>query len=569
MNFTELELLRATAKETIKLRLGEEPSDNYKYHVLVCGGTGCISVGCKNTLESLQESIAKHGLQDEVKVVVTGCMGTCEMGPVITVFPEGYYYCRVQPEDTDEIVTSHLKNGKYVERLCYHAADGSVHARKSDMTFFKKQKRNALRNCGLINQTSIEEYIAMDGFKALAKVLKGMTQQQVVDEIKKSGLRGRGGAGFPTGVKWQFVLDQNADQKYIVCNGDEGDPGAFMDRSVLEDDPFSVIEAMTIGGFAVGATKGFAYIRLEYPRAIDHFNRALERAREVGLLGNNILETDFSFDIEIRVGAGAFVCGEETALLASIEGRRGEPRPRPPFPAVSGLFNKPTVINNVESWASICPIINNGSEWYAAMGTEKSKGTKVFTLAGKITNTGLVEIPLGLTLREMVEDIGGGVPNGKAFKAAQTGGPSGGCIPADYLDTPIDYENLAALGSIVGSGGMIIVDEDTCMVDLAKFYLGFTQDESCGKCTPCRIGTKRMLEILERITKGLGKEEDLDLLIELANSVKASALCGLGQTAPNPILSTLRYFRHEFEAHIKDKTCPAGVCKMPRKGLKS
>ena len=569
MNFTELELLRATAKETIKLRLGEEPSDNYKYHVLVCGGTGCISVGCKNTLESLQEAITKNGLQDQVKVVVTGCMGTCEMGPVITVFPEGYYYCRVQPEDAAEIVSSHLVGGNFVERLCYHAADGSVQPRKTDMTFFKKQKRNALRNCGLINQTSIEEYIAMDGYKALAKALKQMSPQQVVDEVKKSGLRGRGGAGFPTGVKWQFVLDQQADQKYIVCNGDEGDPGAFMDRSVLEDDPYSVIEAMTVGGYAVGASKGFAYIRLEYPRAIDHFNKALERAREIGLLGNNILGTDFCFDIEIRVGAGAFVCGEETALLASIEGRRGEPRPRPPFPAVSGLFNKPTVINNVESWASICPIIVNGAEWYASMGTEKSKGTKVFTLAGKITNTGLVEIPLGLTLREMVEDIGGGVPDGKAFKAAQTGGPSGGCIPAAYLDTPIDYENLAALGSIVGSGGMIIVDEGTCMVDLAKFYLGFTQDESCGKCTPCRIGTKRMLEILERITKGLGKEEDLDLLIELAHSVKASALCGLGQTAPNPILSTLRYFRDEFEAHIKDKTCPAGVCKMPRKGLKS
>ncbi|MEG6520844.1 NuoF family protein [Desulfotomaculum sp. 1211_IL3151] len=569
MNFTELELLRATAKETIKLRLGEEPSDNYKYHVLVCGGTGCISIGCKNTLESLQESITKNNLQDQVKVVVTGCMGTCEMGPVITVFPEGYYYCRVQPEDADDIVSTHLMGGKIVERLCYHAADGSVQPRKNDMTFFKKQKRNALRNCGLINQTSIEEYIAMDGYKALAKALKQMTPQQVVDEVKKSGLRGRGGAGFPTGVKWQFVLDQQSDQKYIVCNGDEGDPGAFMDRSVLEDDPYSVIEAMTVGGYAVGASKGFAYIRLEYPRAIDHFNKALERSREIGLLGNNILGTDFCFDIEIRVGAGAFVCGEETALLASIEGRRGEPRPRPPFPAVSGLFNKPTIINNVESWASICPIIVNGAEWYASMGTEKSKGTKVFTLAGKITNTGLVEIPLGLTLREMVEDIGGGVPDGKAFKAAQTGGPSGGCIPAAYLDTPIDYENLAALGSIVGSGGMIIVDEGTCMVDLAKFYLGFTQDESCGKCTPCRIGTKRMLEILERITKGLGKEEDLDLLVELANSVKASALCGLGQTAPNPILSTLRYFRDEFEAHIKDKTCPAGVCKMPRKGLKS
>ncbi|AEF94085.1 NADH dehydrogenase (quinone) [Desulfotomaculum nigrificans CO-1-SRB] len=569
MNFAELELLRATARESIKLRLGEEPSDNFKYHVLVCGGTGCISIGCQNTLQAMQKAIEDHGLQETVKLVVTGCMGTCEMGPVITVFPEGYYYCRVKPEDVEEIVTSHLKEGKFVERLCYHAADGTVQPKKSDMVFFKKQKRNALRNCGLINQTSIEEYIAMDGYKALAKVLQEMTPQQVVDEVKKSGLRGRGGAGFPTGMKWQFVLDQKADQKYVVVNGDEGDPGAFMDRSVLEDDPYSVIEAMTIGGYAVGASKGYAYIRLEYPRAIDHFTKALARAREVGLLGNNILGTDFSFDIEIRVGAGAFVCGEETALLASIEGRRGEPRPRPPFPAVSGLFGKPTLINNVETWANICPIIIKGGDWYATMGTEKSKGTKVFTLAGKINNTGLVEVPLGITLREIVEDIGGGVPGGKAFKAAQTGGPSGGCIPAAYLDTPIDYENLAALGSIVGSGGMIIVDEGTCMVDLAKFYLGFTQDESCGKCTPCRIGTKRMLEILERITKGVGKEEDIELLIELANSIKASALCGLGQTAPNPILSTLRYFRDEYEAHVKDKTCPAGVCKMPRKGLKS
>lgn len=518
MNFRELEELRVKAKEALAVRLGKDPTDEFKYHVLVCGGTGCHSSGCQEVADALAKSIYDAGLADSVKLIQTGCMGACQLGPVVMVYPGAYHYCSVKPEDVDEIVNSHLKNDQF--------------------------------------------YVAVDGYAALAKVLREMTPQQVIDEVKKSGLRGRGGAGFPTGVKWQFMADQKADQKYVICNGDEGDPGAFMDNAVLTGDPFSVIEAMTICGYATGATKGYAYIRLEYPLAIKNFKKALEIAREKGMLGENILGTDFSFDIEIREGAGAFVCGEETALMASTEGKRGEPRPRPPFPAVSGLFGKPSNINNVETWANICPIILKGADWYSSIGMNKSKGTKVFALAGKVVNSGLVEIPMGTTLREVVEEIGGGITGGKKFKAAQTGGPSGGCIPAEHFDTPLEYETLAALGSIVGSGGLIVVDEDTCMVDLAKFYLQFTQDESCGKCTPCRIGTKRMLEIMERMTKGLGREGDIELLEELAYLIKQSALCGLGQTAPNPILSTLKYYRHEYEAHIKDKTCPAGVCKI-------
>ncbi len=562
MNFRELEELRVKAKEALAVRLGKDPTDEFKYHVLVCGGTGCHSSGCQEVADALAKSIYDAGLADSVKLIQTGCMGACQLGPVVMVYPGAYHYCSVKPEDVDEIVNSHLKNDQFVERLCYRNAKGELQPTMPEMDFYKKQLKIALRNCGLIDPVSFEEYVAVDGYAALAKVLREMTPQQVIDEVKKSGLRGRGGAGFPTGVKWQFMADQKADQKYVICNGDEGDPGAFMDNAVLTGDPFSVIEAMTICGYATGATKGYAYIRLEYPLAIKNFKKALEIAREKGMLGENILGTDFSFDIEIREGAGAFVCGEETALMASTEGKRGEPRPRPPFPAVSGLFGKPSNINNVETWANICPIILKGADWYSSIGMNKSKGTKVFALAGKVVNSGLVEIPMGTTLREVVEEIGGGITGGKKFKAAQTGGPSGGCIPAEHFDTPLEYETLAALGSIVGSGGLIVVDEDTCMVDLAKFYLQFTQDESCGKCTPCRIGTKRMLEIMERMTKGLGREGDIELLEELAYLIKQSALCGLGQTAPNPILSTLKYYRHEYEAHIKDKTCPAGVCKI-------
>ncbi|MEG6617075.1 NADH-ubiquinone oxidoreductase-F iron-sulfur binding region domain-containing protein [Peptococcaceae bacterium 1198_IL3148] len=562
MTFQELEQLRITAKEALAARLGGAPADEYKYHVLVCGGTGCHSSGCQAVADALEKAIEDNGLKNSIKLVQTGCIGACQLGPVVMVYPGAYHYCNVKPEDISDIVNDHLKNDKFVERLCYKNDKGELQPTVPEMDFFKKQLKIALRNCGLIDPVSFEEYVAVDGFAALAKVLKDMTPQQVIDEVKNAGLRGRGGAGFPTGLKWQFMANEKADQKYVICNGDEGDPGAFMDNAVLTGDPFSVIEAMTICGYATGASKGYAYIRLEYPLAIKNFKKALEIAREKGMLGNNILGTDFSFDIEIREGAGAFVCGEETALMASTEGRRGEPRPRPPFPAASGLYNKPSNINNVETWANICPIINKGADWYAGIGVGKSKGTKVFALAGKVVNSGLVEVPLGITLREVVEEIGGGIAGGKKFKAAQTGGPSGGCIPAEHFDTSLDYETLASLGSIVGSGGLIVIDEDNCMVDLAKFYLGFTQDESCGKCTPCRIGTKRMLEIMERITKGLGREGDIELLEEMAAMIKQSALCGLGQTAPNPILSTLKYYRAEYEAHIKDKVCPAGICKI-------
>ena len=535
----------------------------YRSHVLVCGGTGCTSSGSVKIKEEFENQIANKGLDKEVAVVQTGCFGLCALGPIVIVYPEGAFYSMVKVEDVEEIVEEHLLKGRIVQRLLY---DETVHENEdikslNEVDFYKKQKRIALRNCGVINPENIEEYIGMDGYQALGKVLTEMKPQEVIDVIKDSGLRGRGGGGFPTGVKWQFAANSPGGQKYVCCNADEGDPGAFMDRSILEGDPHSVIEAMAIAGYAIGANQGYIYIRAEYPIAVKRLQIAIDQAREYGLLGKNIFESGFDFDLEIRLGAGAFVCGEETALMTSIEGHRGEPRNRPPFPAVKGLWEKPTILNNVETYANICQIILNGPEWFASMGTEKSKGTKVFALGGKINNTGLVEIPMGTTLREIVEDIGGGIPNGKKFKAAQTGGPSGGCIPAELIDTPIDYDSLISIGSMMGSGGLIVMDEDNCMVDIAKFFLEFTVDESCGKCTPCRIGTKRLLEILTKITDGKGTMEDLDRLEELAQAIKAGSLCGLGQTAPNPVLSTLKYFRKEYEAHIIDKVCPAGVCK--------
>ncbi len=537
-------------------------------HVLICGGTGCTSSGSTALREALAAELAANNLSEEIKIVQTGCFGLCALGPIMIVYPEGTFYSRVTKEDIPEIVSEHLLKGRIVDRLVYNknddadedAAAHEMHASLSDTDFYKKQKRVALRNCGVINPEKIDEYIAMDGYFALGKVLTEMSREEVVQTLLDSGLRGRGGAGFPTGLKWKFAMGSEG-KKYVCCNADEGDPGAFMDRSVLEGDPHAVLEAMAIAGYAIGADQGYIYVRAEYPIAVNRLEIALEQAREYGLLGNNILGTGFNFDIQLRLGAGAFVCGEETALMTSIEGKRGEPRPRPPFPAVKGLFERPTILNNVETYANIPQIILNGPEWFASMGTEKSKGTKVFALGGKITNTGLVEVPMGTTLREIVEEIGGGIPNGKKFKAAQTGGPSGGCIPASLIDTPIDYDNLLEIGSMMGSGGLIVMDEDTCMVDLAKFFLEFTVDESCGKCAPCRIGTVRMLEILNKITEGNGEMEDLDKLEELANYIKSASLCGLGQTAPNPVLSTLRYFRDEYEAHIKEKRCPAGVCK--------
>ena len=535
----------------------------FRSHVLICGGTGCTSSGSTVLRQALEKELAANDLQDEIKIVTTGCFGLCALGPVMIVYPDGTFYSMVKPEDVPEIVEEHLLKGRPVARLEYHEKTGDHHVvtSLSETNFYKKQKRVALRNCGVIDPEKIEEYIAMDGYQALGKVLTEMTPDQVIQTILDSGLRGRGGGGFPTGRKWQFARNSVSDKKYVVCNADEGDPGAFMDRSVLEGDPHAVLEAMAIAGYAIGADEGYIYVRAEYPIAVHRLQIAIAQARENGLLGKDIFGTGFNFDIQLRLGAGAFVCGEETALLTSIEGNRGEPRPRPPFPAVKGLFGKPTIINNVETYANICQIILNGPEWFASMGTEKSKGTKVFALGGKITNTGLVEIPMGTTLREVVEEIGGGVPNGKKFKAAQTGGPSGGCIPAEHIDVPIDYDNLIAIGSMMGSGGLIIMDEDTCMVDMAKFFLEFTVDESCGKCTPCRIGTRRLLEKLEKITKGQGELKDLDELEELCNYIKTNSLCGLGQTAPNPVLATLRYFRDEYVAHIVDKKCPAGVCK--------
>jgi NADP-reducing hydrogenase subunit HndC len=531
-------------------------------HVLICGGTGCTSSNSPKIREAMEAELAARGLSDEVKVVQTGCFGLCALGPIMIVYPEGTFYSKVTIEDVPEIVAEHLEKGRIVKRLVYsETVKGDEIVSLNETGFYKKQQRVALRNCGVINPEEIDEYIGTNGYEALGKVLTEMTPQEVIDEILASGLRGRGGGGFPTGRKWQFAANSVSDKKYVVCNADEGDPGAFMDRSVLEGDPHAVLEAMAIAGYAIGADEGYIYVRAEYPIAVERLKIAIKQAREYGLLGKNIFGTDFCFDIQLRLGAGAFVCGEETALLTSIEGKRGEPRPRPPFPAVKGLFGQPTIINNVETYANIPQILLKGADWFASMGTEKSKGTKVFALGGKIVNTGLVEIPMGTTLREVVEDIGGGVPNGKKFKAAQTGGPSGGCIPASLIDTPIDYDNLLAIGSMMGSGGLIVMDEDNCMVDIAKFFLEFTVDESCGKCAPCRIGTVRLLELLNKITDGNGEMEDLDRLEELCNYIKAGSLCGLGQTAPNPVLSTLRYFRDEYVAHIKEKRCPAGVCK--------
>ncbi|MFZ5966392.1 MAG: NADH-quinone oxidoreductase subunit NuoF [Bacillota bacterium] len=533
----------------------------YRSHVLICGGTGCTSSGSKSIEEAFNEELAKHDLTKEVKLVRTGCFGLCEAGPIVIVYPEGAFYSHIKVEDVARITEEHLLKGRIVTDLLFKEAVVEDQVRSiNEVDFYKKQMRVALRNCGVIDPENIEEYIAFDGYKALGKVLTEMTQEEVIDTIKKSGLRGRGGGGFSTGMKWDFTFKAQGEQKYVACNADEGDPGAFMDRSVLEGDPHALVEAMAIAGYAVGADQGYVYVRAEYPIAVHRLQIAIDQAREYGLLGKNIFGTGFNFDLEIRLGAGAFVCGEETALLNSIEGKRGMPRPRPPFPAIKGLWQKPTLLNNVETYANVPQIILNGAEWFASIGTEKSKGTKVFALGGKINNTGLLEIPMGTTLREVIFEIGGGIPNGKAFKAVQTGGPSGGCITADHLDTPIDYDNLIALGSMMGSGGMIVMDEDNCMVDIARFFLDFTVDESCGKCPPCRIGTKRMLEILDKITEGKGVPEDIDKLERLAESIKASSLCGLGQTAPNPVLSTLKYFRHEYEAHVHDKTCPAGVC---------
>ncbi len=530
----------------------------------MCGGTGCTSSGSPALIKAMEAEIAKKGLADEIKVVQTGCFGLCALGPIMIVYPEGTFYSRVTMEDIPEIVEEHLLKGRVVERLVYkdpadpdHEGDVSL----GDTAFYKKQKRVALRNCGVINPEVIDEYIAMDGYMALGKVLTEMTPEQVIQTIKDSGLRGRGGGGFPTGVKWSFATANKADKKYVLCNADEGDPGAFMDRSVLEGDPHVVLEAMAIAAYAIGADEGYIYVRAEYPIAVHRLEVAIRQAREYGLLGKDIFGTGFNFDVHLRLGAGAFVCGEETALMTSIEGNRGEPRPRPPFPAVKGLFGVPTVLNNVETYANIPQIILKGADWFSSMGTEKSKGTKVFALGGKIKHTGLVEVPMGTTLREIVEEIGGGIPGGKRFKAAQTGGPSGGCIPAEHFDIPIDYDNLLSIGSMMGSGGLIVMDETTCMVDIAKFFLEFTVDESCGKCTPCRIGTKRLLEMLDKITRGEGTLEMLDDMEQLCYYIKQNSLCGLGQTAPNPVLSTLRYFRDEYIAHVVDKKCPAGVCK--------
>ncbi|MBR6558563.1 MAG: NADH-quinone oxidoreductase subunit NuoF [Clostridia bacterium] len=531
-------------------------------HVLICGGTGCTSSNSTAIMEKMKAELEAVGLQDEVSVVLTGCFGLCALGPIMVVYPEGTFYSRVSVDDVTEIVNEHLVKGRPVKRLVYdETLSGDEILSLNETGFYKKQHRVALRNCGVINPEVIDEYIGADGYQALAKVVTEMTPEEVIKCILDSGLRGRGGAGFPTGRKWEFASKVQSDKKYVCCNADEGDPGAFMDRSILEGDPHAVLEAMAIAGYAIGSDEGYIYVRAEYPIAIKRLQIAIDQAHEYGLLGKNIFGTDFSFDIQLRFGAGAFVCGEETALMTSIEGKRGEPRPRPPFPAVKGLFGKPTILNNVETYANIAQIINNGPEWFSAMGTETSKGTKVFALGGNITNTGLVEIPMGTTLREVVEEIGGGIPNGKKFKAAQTGGPSGGCIPASLIDTPMDFENLIAIGSMMGSGGLIVMDEDSCMVDIAKFFLAFTVDESCGKCTPCRVGTMRLLEILNKITDGNGEMEDLDRLEELCNYIKSASLCGLGQTAPNPVLSTLRYFRDEYIAHIRDKKCPAGVCK--------
>mgnify|MGYP002517028599 CR=1 FL=1 len=567
-SLAELKVIRDQLESAVAVRNNENgihaEDKKYRAHVLICGGTGCTASGSHTISDVLKAELEKNNIADEIKIVHTGCFGLCALGPVMVVYPEGTFYSRVKPEEIPEIVSEHLVGGNPVKKYLYaDTVDGDKIKSLNETPFYKKQHRVALRNCGVIDPEDINEYIARGGYQALGKALTEMTPDSVIQTVLDSGLRGRGGAGFPTGKKWQLarVLVPDADQKYVCCNADEGDPGAFMDRSVLEGDPHVVIEAMAIAGYAIGATQGYVYIRAEYPIAVQRLRIAINQARENGLLGKNIFGTDFSFDLDIRLGAGAFVCGEETALMTSIEGKRGEPRPRPPFPAVKGLFGKPTVLNNVETYANVPQIILKGAEWFSSMGTEKSKGTKVFALGGKIHNTGLVEVPMGTTLREVIDEIGGGIPNGKKFKAAQTGGPSGGCIPAEHFDIPIDYDNLLAIGSMMGSGGLIVMDEDTCMVDIAKFFLEFTVDESCGKCTPCRVGTKRMLEMLDKITRGKATLEDLDKLEELCYYIKANSLCGLGQTAPNPVLSTLKYFRHEYEAHVVEKKCPAGVCK--------
>ena len=555
----EIDQIRKEKRKELDLRVNLKANTKEK-HILVCRGTGCTSSKSPLIIEKFREIIKEKNIQN-VRVIQTGCFGLCAKGPIVIIRPEDTFYAMVKPEDCEEIINTHILEGKLVERLLCKDIDNSIVHSLDELSFYKKQERIALKNCGIIDPENIDEYIAFDGYKALEKVLLKMTPDEVIKEVSDSGLRGRGGAGFPTGKKWEFTKMAKGDQKYVVCNADEGDPGAFMDRSILEGDPHCVIEAMMIAGYAVGANKGYIYVRAEYPIAVHRFAIAIKQAKEYGILGKNIFGTDFNFDLEIRLGAGAFVCGEETALLESIEGRRGQPRLKPPFPANSGLFAKPTLINNVETYANITKIILNGAEWYSSIGTETSRGTKVFALGGNVVNVGLVEVPMGTTLREIVFDIGGGVPNGREFKAAQTGGPSGGCIPAQHLDTPIDYESLKAIGSMMGSGGLIVMDDSKCMVNLAKFYLGFTVDESCGKCTPCRIGTKRMLEILERITEGNGTLEDIDKLEKLAHTIIKASVCGLGQTAPNPVLSTLRYFRDEYIAHVEDKKCPAGECK--------
>ena len=564
----ELMAARAAALKTVVLRKGEEILDktvksDYKRNVLVCGGTGCTSSHSEQIVEKLKEEIAANGLEKDVQVIMTGCFGLCALGPIMIVYPEGCFYSMVKIENIPRIVKEHFVDGNPVTELLYSetvGADGEIKS-LNETDFYKKQVRVALRNCGVIDPMKIDEYIARDGYMALAKCLTEYTPEDVIRIITDSGLRGRGGGGFPTGRKWALTAPNKAPQKYVVCNADEGDPGAFMDRSVLEGDPHCIIEAMAIAGYAIGATKGFVYVRAEYPIAVKRLQAAIESARKEGILGKNIFGTGFDFDMEIRLGAGAFVCGEETALMTSIEGNRGEPRPRPPYPAVKGLYNSPTTENNVETFANVPQIILKGAEWFASMGTEKSKGTKVFALGGKIKHTGLVEIPMGTSLNDIIYEIGGGIPNGKKFKAAQTGGPSGGCIPAKLIDTAVDYDNLISIGCMMGSGGLIVMDEDTCMVDMAKFFLEFTVDESCGKCTPCRVGTKRLLEMLDKITKGQGTLEDLDKMEKLCNYIKQNSLCGLGQTAPNPVLSTLKFFRDEYVAHVVDKKCPAGVCK--------
>jgi NADH:ubiquinone oxidoreductase subunit F (NADH-binding)/(2Fe-2S) ferredoxin/NAD-dependent dihydropyrimidine dehydrogenase PreA subunit len=557
--FEEIQAIKEETRKKLDLRVNTE-ADTREKHILVCHGTGCTSSKSPKIIENFRKILEEKGIEN-VRVIQTGCFGLCAKGPIVIIRPEDTFYAHVKPEDCEEIINTHIIEGSKVERLLCKDIDGTVVQRLDELTFYKKQKRIALKNCGLIDPEQINEYIAFDGYQALHKVLTEMSENEVIETITNSGLRGRGGAGFPTGKKWYFAKLEEAEQKYIVCNADEGDPGAFMDRSILEGDPHSVIEAMAIAGYAIGANQGYVYVRAEYPIAVNRLKIAIEQAREYGLLGENIFGTGFKFDVDIRLGAGAFVCGEETALLESIEGKRGQPRVKPPYPASKGLFGKPTVINNVETLANITRIILNGAEWYAGIGTEKSKGTKVFALGGNVMNVGLVEVPMGTTLREIVFEIGGGIPNGRAFKAAQTGGPSGGCIPVEHLDTPIDYESLAQIGSMMGSGGLIVMDETKCMVDIARFYLDFTVSESCGKCTPCRIGTKRMLEILTRMCEGTSSLEEIEKLEKLALNIKKSSICGLGQSAPNPVLSTLKYFRDEYIEHVSENKCRAGYCK--------